>query len=40
MTLAVLVMVVLMEYVRWALGFGTSFDTLPIGVGLFGAATR
>jgi O-antigen/teichoic acid export membrane protein len=30
MTLAVLSMVVLMEYLRWALGFGTSFDTLPI----------
>jgi O-antigen/teichoic acid export membrane protein len=38
MTLAVFSMVVLMEYVRWALGFGTSFDTLPIDLGLFGAA--
>jgi O-antigen/teichoic acid export membrane protein len=31
MTLSVFLMVVLLEYVRWALGFGTSFDTLPIG---------
>jgi O-antigen/teichoic acid export membrane protein len=38
MTFAMLLMVVLMEYVRWALGFGTSFDTLPIDVGPFGAA--
>jgi O-antigen/teichoic acid export membrane protein len=29
MTLAVLVMIVLLELVRWAFGFGTSFDTLP-----------
>lgn len=32
-TLAVLLMVLLMEYVRWAAGFGTSFDTLPTDVG-------
>jgi O-antigen/teichoic acid export membrane protein len=31
MTLVVLLMVVVMEYVRRALGFGTSFDTLPLG---------
>jgi O-antigen/teichoic acid export membrane protein len=33
MTLAVLLMVGFMEYVRWVLGFGTSFDTLPIAWG-------
>jgi len=33
MTLAVFLMAGLMEYVRWALGFGTSFDTLPIAWG-------
>jgi O-antigen/teichoic acid export membrane protein len=38
MTFVVLLMVGLMEYVRSALGFGTSFDSLPIDVGLFGAA--
>jgi O-antigen/teichoic acid export membrane protein len=38
MTLAVLLMVVLMEYARWVLGFGTSFDTLPIDIDLFGRA--
>jgi O-antigen/teichoic acid export membrane protein len=38
MTLAVLSMIVLMEYVRWALGFGTSFDALPIDLGPFRAA--
>jgi O-antigen/teichoic acid export membrane protein len=31
MTFVVILMVALMEYGRWALGFGTSFDTLPIG---------
>jgi O-antigen/teichoic acid export membrane protein len=38
MTLAVLLMIVLMEYIRWTLGFGTSFDTLPIDFGRLGAA--
>jgi O-antigen/teichoic acid export membrane protein len=39
MTIAVLFMVVLMEYLRWALGFGTSFDTLPIDFVLSGRGT-
>jgi O-antigen/teichoic acid export membrane protein len=31
MTLAVLLMLMFMEYVRWTLGFGTSLENLPIG---------
>jgi O-antigen/teichoic acid export membrane protein len=34
LTLAVFLLVVLWEWVRWASGFGTSFDTLPINVSL------
>jgi O-antigen/teichoic acid export membrane protein len=32
LTLAALAAIAGMEYLRWTLGFGTSFDTLPIGV--------
>ena len=31
LTLAVCLIVGLLEWLRWASGFGTSFDTLPIG---------
>jgi O-antigen/teichoic acid export membrane protein len=31
LTLAVLVIVGLLEWLRWAFGFGTSFDSIPIG---------
>jgi O-antigen/teichoic acid export membrane protein len=34
LTLAVLLMIALFEYLRWVFGFGTSFDTLPIQTGL------
>ena len=30
MTLAVFLMICLLEYARYSFGFGTSFDTLPV----------
>jgi O-antigen/teichoic acid export membrane protein len=40
LTLAVFLLIGFLGWLRWILGFGTSFDTLPIDLGAFFSANR
>jgi O-antigen/teichoic acid export membrane protein len=40
LTLAVFLLIGFLEWLRWILGFGTSFDSLPIDVGAFFSTSR
>jgi O-antigen/teichoic acid export membrane protein len=38
LTLAMFACLVVLEWLRWIIGFGTSFDTLPLDMGVFGGS--